>query len=123
MHAPYSPAAAGFRVELEPDREAVRVRPIGELDVATVDDVRARIQELAEAGFRRVVLDLREVTFLDSTTLCMILEARAASDMDGWELGVIAGPPEVQRVFELAGVQALIPFVDPRTLRAKVDAA
>ena len=49
------------------------------------------------------MLDLRGVTFLDSTGLHLVLEADAASRAQGWEFGLIGGPAHVQRVFDLTG--------------------
>jgi anti-anti-sigma factor len=102
-----------FRVEVEPDREAVRVCPIGDVDLSTVDEVRAQVEDLTAAGFKRVVLDLRQTTFLDSTGLRLVLDTHTASANDGTEFAVIAGPPEVQRAFEVAGLDSRLPFVEP----------
>jgi anti-anti-sigma factor len=101
-----------FRVEVEPDREVVRVCPVGDVDLNTVDEVRAQVEGLTAAGFKRVVLDLRQTTFLDSTGLRLVLDAHSASAKDGTEFAVIAGPPEVQRAFEVAGLDSRLPFVE-----------
>ena len=58
-----------FRCEVEPDRATVRVRPIGELDLATVPLVGAELAELWSVGFTRLVVDLRAVTFLDTNPI------------------------------------------------------
>jgi anti-anti-sigma factor len=102
-----------FRVDTWPDRGVVHVRPVGEVDLATVDVVRTSIEELKAAGFKRVVLDLREVTFLDSTGLRLMLEAQASSRADGWEFAVIDGSPAVQRLFDVSGMRSVICFLDP----------
>ena len=93
-----------FRCEVEPDRATVRVRPVGELDLATVPLVDAELAELWSVGFSRLVVDLRAVTFLDSTALRMLLAWQAKSAADGLVFGVIPGPPVVERVLEVAGV-------------------
>jgi anti-anti-sigma factor len=82
----------------------------------TVGVVRSQLDELAGAGFTRVVLDLRGTTFLDSTGLRLALDAHAASAADGWEFGIIAGPSNVQRAFATAGLSERLPFVDPAAL-------
>jgi anti-sigma B factor antagonist len=101
-----------FSVDVVPHRDVVRVSPVGEVDLATVGEVRARVEELRSAGFTRVALDLREVTFLDSSGLHLILELATSAREGGWELAVIEGSPDVQRVFEIAGVRAAVPFLD-----------
>jgi anti-anti-sigma factor len=101
-----------FEVEVRPERDAVRLCPSGEVDIATVDRLREELQELKSAGFKRVILDLRQATFLDSAGLHLVLEADAASRADGWDFAVIQGPPVVQRSFEVAGLLGQLPFVD-----------
>jgi anti-sigma B factor antagonist len=98
---------------VEPERDVVRVCPRGEVDLDTVGAVRSQLDELVGAGFTRVVLDLRGTTFIDSTGLRLALDAHAASAADGWEFGIIPGPPNVQRAFEIVGFSERLPFVDP----------
>src|SRR5215208_347992 len=107
-----------FTVDVAPDHDVVRVCPAGEVDLATVGDIRERIDEMIARGFTRITLDLRGVTFLDSTGVRLVLELSAASSADGWGLAVIKGPDPVRRVFELTGVERLVPFVDPAEARS-----
>jgi anti-anti-sigma factor len=99
-----------FRCEVEPDRASVFVRPVGELDLSTVPIVQAQLAELESAGFTRLVLDLRQLRFLDSSGLRLLIEWDARARADGVELTVIPGPPEVQRLFDLAGVTDRLRF-------------
>jgi anti-sigma B factor antagonist len=105
---------APFRVEVEPERDVVRVCPVGEVDLGTVDEIRAQLQELESNGFSRLILDLRRTTFLDSSGLRLAVEVNAQSAADGFAFAIIAGPPAVQRAFELSGLSSHLPFVDPR---------
>jgi anti-anti-sigma factor len=102
-----------FRCDVEPERGSVRLTPHGELDVATVPEVERRLRELCESGFDHVVLDLRELTFMDSTGLRLVMREDAAARADGRTFAVLAGGPAVQRVFELAGVTELVAFRAP----------
>jgi anti-sigma B factor antagonist len=108
--------SSAFSVDVQPERDVVRVCPRGEIDMDTVGAVRSQLDELAGAGFTRVVLDLRGTTFLDSSGLRLAIEAQAASAADGWEFGIIPGPANVQRAFEIAGLSQRLPFVDPAAL-------
>ena len=98
--------------ELEFERERVRIRPIGEIDMATVPVVEAHLGELKAAGFKQVTLDLRAVCFLDSTGLRMILKWDARSRADGFAFSLVAGPPTVQRLFDLTDTTARLTFID-----------
>ena len=101
-------AAEPFRCEVVPAGASVYVRLIGELDLATVPTVEARLNELWSLGFTRIALDLRDVRFLDSTALQFVVDwtanASANASADGFAFGVLPGSPPVQRVFDLAGV-------------------
>ena len=97
--------------EVVPERDAVRVRPIGALDLATGPVLEQQLAELRAAGFRHMLVDLRGLTFLDSTGLQLVLRWEAAARADGFAIGFVPGPPEVQRVFELTGVLDSISFV------------
>jgi anti-sigma B factor antagonist len=105
-----------FSIDVRPERDLVRVCPAGEIDFDTVGVVRAQLDELTRAGFTCVVLDLRDVTFLDSSVMHFAIDAQAASTADGWEFGIIEGPANVQRAFEIAGLSERLPFVDPAEL-------
>jgi anti-anti-sigma factor len=113
---PDGAAPPAFRVDVRPERDVVRVCPVGEVDLDTVGVVRAQLDELRVAGFTCVVLDLREVTFLDSSVLHLAMEAHAASAADGWAFAIIEGPANVQRAFEVVGLREQLPFVDPAEL-------
>ena len=103
-----------FGIEVHPQRDVVRVAPQGEIDLATVGHLRARIEELVSSGFTRLTLDLQDVTFMDSTGLRLVLELVQAARDDHWELSVIEVSPAVLRVFELSGVLAALPLGEPR---------
>lgn len=102
-----------FRIDVEPSRDSVRVAPDGELDIATVEKLRAEVERLRESGFTNLVLDLRGVRFLDSTGLRLVLELDAAASGASQELQIIRGSPVVQRIFEVTQVSERLNFVDP----------
>jgi anti-sigma B factor antagonist len=102
---------ASFRCEVVPERDVVHVRPIGSLDLATVPVLAQQLEELREAGFRRLIVDLGGLRFMDSSGLHLALRWHAAAQQDGFEIGFTPGPPAVQRVFELAGMSERLPFI------------
>ena len=96
-----------FEIAVDPDGDRVVVVPQGEIDLSTVPVLRRRLDEAAGSGAKQVVLDLRGVSFLDSSGLKLILDQL---DRDvGFAL--IAGPESVHRVFEITGLHERIPFV------------
>ena len=97
-----------FRCEVTPEREAVRVKPVGELDIASVEELSRPLRELCEAGFSTLLLDLSELRFIDSTGIRALLEARATAERHEVALRILPGPPAVQRAMEITGVAELL---------------
>lgn len=98
--------------EVVPERDVVRVRPVGALDVATASMLEEQLSELRSARFRELIVDLRGLVFMDSTGLRLLLRWDAAARSDGFRLGFVPGAPEVQRVFELTGTTDSIRFLE-----------
>jgi len=101
-----------FRIEVEPSRDVVRVVPVGELDLATTDTLREEVDRLHQAGFNRLVLDLRQLRFMDSSGLRLVLEIDAGSRSDGWDFSLVRGSEAVQRLFEVTNLTERLDFVD-----------
>ena len=111
-HAEAMLAAVAFRVDVAQERGAVRVCPVGELDMATIGQLRARLGEAMDSSAARVILDLRQTTFLDSSGLHLAVETTAWAARNGTEFAIIAGPPDVQRTFDIADLSERLPFLD-----------
>jgi anti-anti-sigma factor len=84
----------------------------GELDLDGAQRVSQELQRAATADARRIVLDLSNLQFIDSSGVRLIVEANARSRIDGAKLALIRGPRSVQRVFEVTGFAERLPFAD-----------
>jgi len=96
-----------FTVDVDALDDGVRVTPRGELDVATQGDLRVVLEQHAAVP---LTLDLAGLRFLDTSGLRLILETADARRRDGRRFAVLPGNAAVQRLFDLAGVAALVPF-------------
>jgi anti-anti-sigma factor len=65
---------------------------MGELDLATVPILHAELAALRNAGFRRLILDLSRLEFVDSTGLRCILDYDGEARRDGFTIALIRGP-------------------------------
>src|SRR3712207_4928114 len=86
------------------DDERLVIAARGELDVASGPDLRRALQQ---TGARRVLLDLRELTFADCAGIRGILEAAATM---GDRLTILPASPAVHRVFTLLQLNDALPF-------------
>jgi anti-anti-sigma factor len=84
----------------------------GALDVSTSEGVQDEFQRVESGDASAIVLDLSGVTFVDSIGVRTVLNAAAQSREDAKELKLVRGPEAVQQLFELAGVEDILPFTD-----------
>lgn len=100
----------------EGDNVAV-IRVTGELDVSTVAETRSLVHSTISDGWRHLVIDLTECTFMDSAGLGVIIGARRRClEADG-RCELIAEQPELRRVLRAADLDRLF------TLHHAFDAA
>ncbi|HET8980286.1 MAG TPA: STAS domain-containing protein [Solirubrobacteraceae bacterium] len=88
-----------FTVDVFRDGAAVVVAPRGELDLATVNQLRNELARHASAPV--LVLDLRGLTFMDSSGVALVLEQQRSAEAAGSDFRLVPGPRAVQRLFEM----------------------
>ena len=100
------------RIEIERSDDArATVRLGGEQDLTSEPELKQRLRELIDEK-RSIVVDLGEATFLDSSILAAVLEAREVSQEAGVELTLsmpAVTAPAVRRVVEITGLAAAVP--------------
>jgi anti-anti-sigma factor len=103
-----------FELDVEDDNGRVAFIPRGELDLATAPEVEERVLAAVRSGDRQVVLDLRQLTFMDSTGVRTIVAAHKAAEETGTDLRVIRPSPDnpVSRVIEISGIDEALGLVD-----------
>lgn len=90
-----------FEVEIGGEGTAPTVRVAGDLDMAAAPRMRAVLGEMQGSGTSEVIIDLRGLTFLDSTGLSALLGAELAGRDGQAPVRFIRGNDRVHRVFEL----------------------
>lgn len=95
-----------FRVDVHPERDVIRVVPIGELDLATAGLLERELHELRNSGFAHVVLDMSNLTFIDSSGIRVVLCEHRFADASDRRLTLIGVPPVIHRALEVCGLLA-----------------
>jgi anti-sigma B factor antagonist len=80
----------------------------GELDLATAPILQRHFETLDGDGVSAVMLDLRDLRFVDSTGVHMFLQARSDAEANGHRLLLIGAQPHVRRLFELTNTVDLL---------------
>ena len=101
------------QMEVERGDDQTTLALAGEFDASCVLRYERLFREATEDSMSNLVVDMREVTFIDSTGLALLLRTEAASRQDGFELRILRSPAAtVQSALEASGLERLLPFVD-----------
>jgi anti-sigma B factor antagonist len=76
----------------------------GEVDVSTAPELRERLLALAEAGRTVAVVDLSDVSFVDSTALGVLVSGVKRLRSSGGDLRLVVTQPRISKVFEITGL-------------------
>src|SRR5215218_120528 len=88
----------------------------GDIDLSNVNVFIERLFELSANGDQKIVLDLTEVEFVDSTVVNALFAAAPRIRAHGGDMAVVLSNPSVLRVFEIAGLDVLYRVVRTRRL-------
>jgi anti-sigma B factor antagonist len=92
-----------FDAEVHKNGETVVVEVCGELCLASAPRLLERLDELLGGGFAQLILDLRRVTFIDSTGIRLLVQMQSRAHSDGFEFATsLEGAPA--RTLELVGL-------------------
>jgi anti-anti-sigma factor len=91
--------------------DTARVLPVGEIDIDSVALVAQRLDDVRAAGAARVVLDLRETTFIDSSGLHLALAWHERAGRERFAFAVAPGSAAVRRAIEAAGIGPALAFI------------
>jgi anti-sigma B factor antagonist len=81
----------------------------GEVDFEVSPQLRARIMRAIKAGRRRLILDLSDVTFIDSTAIGVLAGAvERLDELGGGSLSVVSTHEKVIQIFEITGLESVI---------------
>ena len=95
-------------VRTEQRGDVVVVSVAGELDLATAPELQDQITDLLDRGHNRLVFDLADVSFCDSTGLSVFVRARNSCDKTGGVVRLAAPQRGLLRILEVSGlVEAL----------------
>ena len=101
------------RIEVgELGEDAVTIALEGDLDISGVPTLEKELKRLEGQGPAHIILDLRELMFLDSSGLRAIVAADSRARREGWKLTVVKGPETVSRVFSITLMDKRLNLVD-----------
>jgi len=94
-----------FKISDEEIDEQTHVISLGgEIDLYTAPEFKERMVELIEAGKKHIVVDLSEATFIDSTTLGVLVGGVKRLRPSGGGLALVCTDQNISKIFEITGL-------------------
>ena len=113
-----------FGVEtIESDGDVAVLAVRGQADLHTAPELRTAIATALDAGAKGVIVDFSDTTFIDSTTLGVLLGAVKRLRPHGGEVSVVCPSPHVRRIFEITLLDRVLALYDDRDSARRAAAA
>ena len=105
----------------QPDAYVIRVQ--GELDLGGCTDLDLALKRAEESRAERIVVDLEELTFIDSSGMGALVEASRRSASNGNRLELTRGTGHPAKTLRMTGLDQALPLTDPSLCPAIRDRA
>src|ERR1700758_1612624 len=96
-------------IEVRHEQGCAIVTVAGEIDISTVTPLRERLFEVAASG-APLVVDLDQVSFIDSVGLATLVGVAKRAAAHGGSLQVVFALPKICQLVRLAGLDSQIPL-------------
>jgi anti-sigma B factor antagonist len=94
-----------FSIRDEPVGDHTQVvRAAGEIDLAVEGQLQEHLRGLMDRGVKYLIVDLAEVTFLDSSGIQALIAAQGRARTAGGDLVVASASDNVRKIFQITGV-------------------
>jgi anti-sigma B factor antagonist len=83
----------------------------GEIDLFTAPDFKQHISKPIEAGTSRVIVDLSATTFIDSSSLGVLIGAHRQLKLRGGSLTIVSSNDSIAKTFRITGLDGVFTLV------------
>jgi anti-sigma B factor antagonist len=101
-----------FELERLDDTVQVHLRLRGDLDLYSSPAFDDALVQIEGEKWPTIVLDMRELAFIDSMALRLVMRTQARAEQDGRRVVIVRGPDFLDRVLELSGLVGHLEIVD-----------
>ncbi len=95
----------------------------GEADLLGAPKIEAALKDASAGEPQLIVIDLASLTFIDSSGLQALITGHELCRARGHELQIVPGPENVQRLFELIGINEALAFTNAADLEAEANSS
>jgi anti-anti-sigma factor len=101
-----------FNVDQRNENGAVVLAVSGELDLAASPTLEERLDDVFGGNVPRLIIDLRQLEFIDSTGLSVLVKAHQRAEEAGSRFGLVNGGSQVRRLLSLTGIAERLAVAD-----------
>ncbi len=94
----------------EIDAETHVIELGGEVDLYTAPEFKERLVQVIEDGKKQLVVDLSKATFIDSTTLGVLVGGVKRLRPSGGSLALVCTDQNITKIFEITGLDRVFPI-------------
>ncbi|HSK17013.1 MAG TPA: STAS domain-containing protein [Gaiellaceae bacterium] len=84
----------------------------GEIDLYTAPEFKQQLLDVIARGGKQVVVDLSDTTFIDSTTLGVLVGGVKRLRPNGGQLTIVCRDRNITKIFEITGLNRVFPIHD-----------
>jgi stage II sporulation protein AA (anti-sigma F factor antagonist) len=97
-----------LNITVDHDGDIPIIRAVGELDLATVPELRAIVMEMTDLQPREIVFDLRHISYMDSSGLGILVSAKKRLGAHRGEVVLITDQTPVLKALSLSGLDQIM---------------
>ena len=104
--------------DIQTDRlsdDATVIALSGEVDLYTAPEFKQQLLDVIAQGGTNVVVDLSDTTFIDSTTLGVLVGGVKRLRPEGGRLSLVCNDRNITKIFEITGLDKVFPIHETRT--------
>jgi anti-sigma B factor antagonist len=87
----------------------------GEVDLYTAPEFKEQLLDVIAKGAKHVIVDLTDTTFIDSTTLGVLVGGVKRLRPEGGQLSIVCSDRNITKIFEITGLNRVFPIHADRT--------
>lgn len=104
-----------IQVEVQEVDSGVILRPIGDVDLARAPSLRTQIRQVQDSRPSRLVVDLTQVSYMDSSGVATLVEAMQVARRTDSDLVLCGLQDRVRSIFEIARLDMVFNIVATET--------
>jgi len=89
-------------------KNALIIKLSGELDMHTIETVRQYIDKFLDKKVGKLFFDLRDIAFIDSSGIGLILGRYKKIQQLGGSLAIICNKPQIKKILEMSGITQIV---------------